>query len=161
MIAVMLRRGFPRELIDYLGNEATGQTFAPEKISMRVHPGARLAVGLGDVAAGEQQPDIGAKRQQFAMGEIGDALDTNTSVAPTPVRARTVPVIRPFSSSWRNCWVNYGVNLMVFTIFELPSGMCCQMSYAAALMRPFSPKLIGPVAPLKCIFWPSRIALIA
>ncbi len=32
MIAVMLRRGFPRELIDYLGNEATGQTFAPEKL---------------------------------------------------------------------------------------------------------------------------------
>lgn len=32
MIAVLLRRGFPRELIDYLGNEATGQTFAPEKL---------------------------------------------------------------------------------------------------------------------------------
>ena len=32
MIAVMLRGGFPRELIDYLGNEATGQTFAPEKL---------------------------------------------------------------------------------------------------------------------------------
>jgi hypothetical protein len=32
MIAVMLRRRFPRELIDYLGNEATGQTFAPEKL---------------------------------------------------------------------------------------------------------------------------------
>ncbi len=32
LIAVMLRRGFPRELIDYLGTEATGQTFAPEKI---------------------------------------------------------------------------------------------------------------------------------
>lgn len=32
MIAVLLRRGFPREHIDYLGNEATGQTFAPEKL---------------------------------------------------------------------------------------------------------------------------------
>lgn len=32
MIAVMLRRGFPRELIDYLGSETTGQTFAPEKL---------------------------------------------------------------------------------------------------------------------------------
>jgi hypothetical protein len=32
MIAVMLRRGFPRDLIDYLGNETTGQTFAPEKL---------------------------------------------------------------------------------------------------------------------------------
>src|SRR6185295_8410620 len=32
MIAVLLRRGFPRDLIDYLGNEATGQTFAPEKL---------------------------------------------------------------------------------------------------------------------------------
>ena len=38
---------------------------------------------------------------------------------------------------------------MVFTTFALPSGMCCQMSYDAALMRPFSPKLIGPVAPMK------------
>jgi hypothetical protein len=33
MIAVMLRRGFPRELIDYLGSETTSQTFAPEKLS--------------------------------------------------------------------------------------------------------------------------------
>ena len=33
MIAVMLRRGFPRELIDYLGSESTSQTFAPEKLS--------------------------------------------------------------------------------------------------------------------------------
>lgn len=33
MIAVMLRRGFPRELIDYLGSETTGQSFAPEKLS--------------------------------------------------------------------------------------------------------------------------------
>lgn len=33
MIAVMLRRGFPRELIDYFGSEATSQTFAPEKLS--------------------------------------------------------------------------------------------------------------------------------
>jgi hypothetical protein len=33
MIAVLLRRGFPRELIDYLGSESTSQTFAPEKLS--------------------------------------------------------------------------------------------------------------------------------
>lgn len=33
MIAVLLRRGFPRELIDYLGSEATGQSIAPEKLS--------------------------------------------------------------------------------------------------------------------------------
>ena len=33
MIAVMLRRGFPRELIDYLGSETTSQTFAPEKLN--------------------------------------------------------------------------------------------------------------------------------
>ncbi len=33
MIAVLLRRGFPRELVDYLGNEATGQTIAPEKLT--------------------------------------------------------------------------------------------------------------------------------
>jgi hypothetical protein len=32
MIAVLLRRGFPRDLIDYFGNETTGQTFAPEKL---------------------------------------------------------------------------------------------------------------------------------
>jgi hypothetical protein len=33
MIAVLLRHGFPRELIDYLGSEATGQSIAPEKLS--------------------------------------------------------------------------------------------------------------------------------
>src|SRR5213080_3626264 len=33
MIAVLLRRGFPRELIDYIGSEATGQSMAPEKLS--------------------------------------------------------------------------------------------------------------------------------
>jgi len=32
MIALLLRRGFPRELIDYFGSETTGQTFAPEKL---------------------------------------------------------------------------------------------------------------------------------
>jgi hypothetical protein len=38
---------------------------------------------------------------------------------------------------------------MVFTTFTLPSGICCQMSYDAALIRPFSPKLSGPVAPIE------------
>ncbi|HEV7406505.1 MAG TPA: hypothetical protein VGO11_26375 [Chthoniobacteraceae bacterium] len=33
LLAVLLRRGFPRELIDYLGSETTSQTFSPEKIS--------------------------------------------------------------------------------------------------------------------------------
>lgn len=33
LIAVLLRRGFPRELIDYLGSETTSQTFSPEKLS--------------------------------------------------------------------------------------------------------------------------------
>lgn len=33
MLAVLLRRGFPRELIDYIGSEATGQSIAPEKLS--------------------------------------------------------------------------------------------------------------------------------
>lgn len=33
MIAVLLRRGFPRELIDYIGSETTGQSIAPEKLS--------------------------------------------------------------------------------------------------------------------------------
>ena len=44
MIAVMLRRGFPRELIDYLGSETTGQTFAPEKLNA-AHHGRHLADG--------------------------------------------------------------------------------------------------------------------
>ena len=44
MIAVMLRRGFPRELIDYLGSETTGQTFAPEKL-IAEHHGRHLADG--------------------------------------------------------------------------------------------------------------------
>ena len=47
MIAVMLRRGFPRELIDYLGNEATGQTFAPEKLSPHTTGGIWL---MGETA---------------------------------------------------------------------------------------------------------------
>lgn len=42
MIAVMLRRGFPRELIDYLGSETTGQTFAPEKLSPHTSGGIWL-----------------------------------------------------------------------------------------------------------------------
>lgn len=33
MIAVLLRRGFPRGFIDYLGSETTAQTFAPEKLN--------------------------------------------------------------------------------------------------------------------------------
>jgi hypothetical protein len=33
MLAVLFRRGFPRELIDYIGSETTGQSFAPEKLS--------------------------------------------------------------------------------------------------------------------------------
>ncbi len=33
MIAVLLRRGFPREYIDFLGSETTSQTFAPEKLN--------------------------------------------------------------------------------------------------------------------------------
>ena len=42
MIAVILRRGFPRELIDYLGSETTGQTFAPEKLSPHTSGGIWL-----------------------------------------------------------------------------------------------------------------------
>jgi hypothetical protein len=42
MIAVMLRRGFPRELIDYLGSETTGQTIAPEKLSPHTSGGIWL-----------------------------------------------------------------------------------------------------------------------
>lgn len=33
LIAMLLRRGFPRDYIDYLGSETTGQTIAPEKMS--------------------------------------------------------------------------------------------------------------------------------
>ncbi len=42
MIAVMLRRGFPRELIDYLGSETTGQSIAPEKLSPHTSGGIWL-----------------------------------------------------------------------------------------------------------------------
>lgn len=42
MIAVMLRRGFPRELIDYLGSETTGQTIAPEKLNPNTTAGIWL-----------------------------------------------------------------------------------------------------------------------
>ncbi len=47
MIAVMLRRGFPRELIDYLGSESTSQTFAPEKLSPNATGGIWL---MGETA---------------------------------------------------------------------------------------------------------------
>ena len=47
MIAVLLRRGFPRELIDYLGSETTGQTFAPEKLTPHTTAGIWL---MGETA---------------------------------------------------------------------------------------------------------------
>ena len=47
MIAVLLRRGFPRELIDYLGSETTGQSFAPEKLSPHTTAGVWL---MGETA---------------------------------------------------------------------------------------------------------------
>ncbi len=47
MIAVLLRRGFPRELIDYLGSESTSQTFAPEKLSPNATAGIWL---MGETA---------------------------------------------------------------------------------------------------------------
>ena len=42
IVAVMLRRGFPRDLIDYLGSETTGQTIAPEKLSPHTTAGIWL-----------------------------------------------------------------------------------------------------------------------
>jgi hypothetical protein len=47
MIAVMLRHGFPRDLFDYLGSEATGQTFSPEKLSVHTTAGIWL---MGETA---------------------------------------------------------------------------------------------------------------
>jgi len=47
MIAVLLRRGFPRELIDYIGSEATGQSIAPEKLSPHTTAGIWL---MGETA---------------------------------------------------------------------------------------------------------------
>lgn len=42
IVAVMLRRGFPRDLIDYLGSETTGQTIAPEKLTPHTTAGIWL-----------------------------------------------------------------------------------------------------------------------
>lgn len=39
MVAVLLRRGFPKDLIDSFGSETTGQTFAPEKLSVHTTGG--------------------------------------------------------------------------------------------------------------------------
>jgi len=47
IVALMARRGFPRELFDYLGNETTGQTFAPEKLSPNATAGIWL---MGEIA---------------------------------------------------------------------------------------------------------------
>jgi len=41
-IAMLLRRGFPRDLIDYLGTETTGQTISPEKLSIHTTAGIWL-----------------------------------------------------------------------------------------------------------------------
>lgn len=55
VIAMLLRRGFPREYIDYLGSEAMGQTIAPEKLSVHTTGGIWLmgevsrALGYGDL----------------------------------------------------------------------------------------------------------------
>jgi len=42
IVALMVRRGFPRELMDYLGSETTGQTIAPEKLSPHTTAGIWL-----------------------------------------------------------------------------------------------------------------------
>jgi hypothetical protein len=47
MIRTSCPPGFPRELIDYLGNEATGQTFAPEKLVPHTSGGVWL---MGETA---------------------------------------------------------------------------------------------------------------
>ncbi|MCE9533064.1 MAG: hypothetical protein K8T89_18350 [Planctomycetes bacterium] len=47
LIAVLLRRGFPRELIDYLGSETTSQTFSPEKLNPNATGGIWL---MGETA---------------------------------------------------------------------------------------------------------------
>lgn len=41
-IAMLFRRGFPRELIDFLGTEAVGQTISPEKLSIHTTAGIWL-----------------------------------------------------------------------------------------------------------------------
>ena len=41
-VAMLLRRGFPRELIDYLGSETTGQTISPEKLMVHTTAGLWL-----------------------------------------------------------------------------------------------------------------------
>jgi hypothetical protein len=41
-VAMLLRRGFPRDLIDYLGSETTGQTIAPEKLMVHTTAGLWL-----------------------------------------------------------------------------------------------------------------------
>ncbi len=75
IVAVMLRRGFPRDLIDYLGSETTGQTFAPEKLTPHTTAGIWL---MGETArklgydipltgcyefTSRAERDLGAQRQ--------------------------------------------------------------------------------------------------
>ena len=38
-VAMLMRRGYPRELIDYLGSETTGQTIAPERLMVHTTAG--------------------------------------------------------------------------------------------------------------------------
>lgn len=75
MVAILLRRGFPADLIDYFGSETTGQTFAPEKLTLHTTGGIFL---LGETGRkfGYDKPltgcfeytcradrDLGARRQ--------------------------------------------------------------------------------------------------
>src|SRR5690349_4020785 len=113
---------------------------------------------IGDALDAEHQ-----RRADAGEGEDGAGDQAVQQELEELLRHAVAPSSRPPPSRGgeNRSHGTYGVNLMVFTTFALPSGMCCQMSYDAALMRPFSPKLIGPVAPLKCTFCPARIALMA
>jgi hypothetical protein len=75
MVAVLLRRGFPADLIDSFGSETTGQTFAPEKLSVHT-PGGIFLLGETARKFGYDKPlggcfeytyradrDLGARRQ--------------------------------------------------------------------------------------------------
>ena len=47
VLAMIMRRGFPRELMDYIGSETTGQSIAPEKLSPHTTGGIWL---MGETA---------------------------------------------------------------------------------------------------------------
>jgi hypothetical protein len=95
----MLRRGLPQDLIDYIGSEATGQTFAPDKLSPHTTGGVWL---MGETArtfgydipltgcfefTSRADRDLGAQRQAewYARDELIGLANRFPTISPAGI----------------------------------------------------------------------------